>query len=57
MKYKHVSFGKTTSGNQVRIEGTIPSTYSNFKIDRPSFLTIPIKNAIPVRVNMAWRPM
>lgn len=42
---------------EVRITGTIPLTCSDFKIDRPSFLTVPIKNEIPVRVDMLWRPM
>lgn len=57
MKYNHVPFQKTTSGNEVRITGTVPATCLDFKIDPPSFLTIPIKNEIPVRVDMTWRPM
>lgn len=57
MKYNHVPFEKTTSGNEVRITGTVPATCVDFKIDPPSFLTIPIKNEIPVRVEMTWRPM
>ena len=31
-----------------------PLLCSDFKIDRPSFLTVPIKNEIPVRVDMTW---
>ena len=53
--YQHVPFQKTANGNQVRITGVIPSTCSDFKIDRPSFLTVPIKNEIPVRVDMTWK--
>jgi hypothetical protein len=56
-RYQHVPFQKIVEGNQVRITGVIPATCSDFKIDRPSFLTIPIKNEIPVRVDMTWRPM
>lgn len=41
----------------MRITGTIPLTCSDFKIDRPSFLTVPIKNEIPVRVDIAWHSM
>jgi hypothetical protein len=52
--YSHVQFQRTTQGNEVRISGTIPSTCSDFKIDRPSFLTVPIKNEIPVKVDMTW---
>lgn len=53
--YSHVPFQRVTQGNDVRISGTIPATCSDFKIDRPSFLTVPIKNEIPVRVDMTWR--
>ncbi len=52
--YSHVPFQKVDQGNQARITGTIPATCSDFKIDRPSFLTVPIKNEIPVRVDMTW---
>ncbi len=55
VQYKHVSFEKTTKGNDVEIVGTVPATCSDFKIDPPSFLTVPIKNEIPVRVDMTWR--
>lgn len=55
--YSHVQFQRETQGNAVRISGTIPATCSDFKIDRPSFLTVPIKNEIPVRVDMTWHPM
>jgi len=53
--YTHVPFQRTASGDTARIQGTIPLTCSDFKIDRPSFLTVPIKNEIPVRVDMTWR--
>ena len=52
--YNHVAFQRTQQGNQVRITGTVPATCSDFKIERPSFLTVPIKNEIPVRVEMTW---
>ena len=55
--YAHVTFQREAQGNTVRILGTVPATCSDFKIDRPSFLTVPIKNEIPVRVEMTWRPM
>lgn len=53
--YNHVAFQQTQQGNEVHIAGTVPATCSDFKIDRPSFLTVPIKNEIPVRVDMTWR--
>lgn len=55
--YQHVPFQRVTQGNQVRITGTIPATCSDFKIDRPSFLTVPIKNEIPVKVDVIWQKM
>jgi YceI-like domain len=55
--YPQVPFQRVAQGNLVRITGTIPLTCSDFKIDRPSFLTVPIKNEIPVRVDMAWHEM
>jgi hypothetical protein len=52
--YTNLPFERTQQGNDVRISGTIPLTCSDFKIERPSFLTVPIKNEIPVRVDMSW---
>ena len=52
--YNAVPFQLTQKGGEVQIEGTLPLTCSDFKIDRPSFLTVPIKNEIPVRVEMSW---
>lgn len=54
--YSHVSFQQTVEGTSHHITGTIPSTLTDFKIPAPSFLTVPIKNAIPVRVDMTWHP-
>ena len=53
--YAHVPFQRSAQGNEVHITGTVPATCSDFKIDRPSFLTVPIKNEIPVHVDMTWR--
>jgi len=54
--YSHVAFQKSTSGKQIQITGTVPATCSDFKIDPPSFLTVAIKNEIPVSVTMTWQP-
>lgn len=53
--YAHVPFQQTIQGETHHITGTIPSTVSDFKIVPPSFLTVPIKNEIPVKVDMLWR--
>ena len=53
-RFPHVPFQRVSQGNEVRISGTIPTTCSDFKIDRPSFLTVPIRNEIPVKVEMTW---
>ena len=56
VEYKQVPFQLATQGNQIRISGTIPATLSDFKIDPPSLLAVPVKNEMPVRVEMTWRP-
>lgn len=53
--YSHVPFQQTVQGNVHHITGTVPSTVSDFKITPPSFLTVPIKNEIPVKVDMYWQ--
>jgi hypothetical protein len=55
-QYRQVPFQRVTQGNETRISGTIPATLSDFKIDPPTLLTLPVKNEIPVRVDMTWRP-
>jgi hypothetical protein len=55
--YSQVVFQRVDQNGQVRITGTIPLTCSDFKIDRPSFLTVPIRNEIPVRIDMLWHRM
>jgi hypothetical protein len=54
-QYQQVPFEQVTQGNETRISGTIPTTLSDFKIDPPSLLAIPVKNEMPVRVEMTWR--
>ncbi|MGA7523253.1 MAG: hypothetical protein WBW84_12415 [Acidobacteriaceae bacterium] len=54
--YSHVLLHRTQHGGDVEITGTIPATCSDFKIERPSFLTIPIHNEIPVDFDVLWRP-
>jgi len=55
--YSHVALHRVSHGGDVEITGTVPATCSDFKIDRPSFLTVPIRNEIPVTVDTTWRPM
>ena len=54
--YKQVAFELVTQANETRISGTIPTTLTDFKIDPPSLLTLPVKNEIPVRIEMTWSP-
>lgn len=54
--YKQVLFQLTMQGADISLTGTIPATVSDFKIDPPKLLMIPIKNEIPVRVDMTWQP-
>ncbi|HSZ63907.1 MAG TPA: YceI family protein [Terriglobales bacterium] len=52
--YKQVPFKVETHGGESHITGTIPATLVDFKIDPPSLLTLPVKNEIPVRVDLTW---
>ena|ERR1035437_3842759 len=52
--FSQVSFELVKQGNETRLTGTIPATLTDFKIDPPSLLTLPVKNEIPVRVEMTW---
>jgi hypothetical protein len=54
--YQQIAFEVVTEGSGKRISGTIPATLADFKIDPPSLLTIPVKNEIPIRVEMSWDP-
>lgn len=54
-EYKQVPLKVEMQGGDTHITGTIPATLSDFKIDPPSLLTMPIKNEIPVRVDLTWR--
>ena len=56
VQFKQIEFRRETQGHLIKITGTIPATVSEFKIDPPKFLTVPIKNEIPIRVDMTWRP-
>src|SRR5450759_1247144 len=57
VQYKQIAFQHVTKGSDTLITGTIPLTLTDFKIDPPSLLALPVKNEIPVRVEMKWRPM
>jgi hypothetical protein len=53
-EYKQVPLQLTKDGDNIKISGTVPATLSDFKIPPPSLLAIPVKNEIPVRVEMTW---
>jgi hypothetical protein len=55
-EYKQVPFKLETHDGETHIAGTIAATLSDFKIDPPSLLTMRVKNEIPIRVEMTWRP-
>jgi hypothetical protein len=54
--YKQVPFQLARQGNETRISGTIPATLADFKIEPPTLLTLPVKNEIPIHVEMTWHP-
>ena len=55
--YAQVPFEQSISGQSHHIRGVIPSTLTDFKIEAPSFLTLPVRNEIPVRVDATWKPL
>lgn len=54
-QFKQVEFRLTRQGSDIQLSGTIPAKLSDFKIEPPSLLTLPVKNDMPVRVEMTWR--
>ena len=54
--FQHVAFQQTIQGTDHHITGTIPTTLTDFKIIPPSFFTVPIRNEMPVQVDLTWRP-
>jgi hypothetical protein len=52
--YQQVAFQLTRQGNDSKISGTIPATLADFKIEPPTLLTLPVKNEIPIKVEMTW---
>ena len=57
VQYKQVPLQVAIEGSDAKISGTIPATLSDFKIEAPTLLTIPIKNDIPVSFEMTWHRM
>lgn len=54
-EFKQVPLKLERQGNDVHLTGTIPATLADFKIPPPSLLTMPVKNEIPIHVDMIWR--
>lgn len=52
--YAHVQFQQDVRGAEHHITGIVPATLTDFKIPPPSFLTVPIRNEIPVKVDTSW---
>lgn len=52
--YRNITFQQTIQGTEHHIKGTIPATVSDFKITPPSFFTVPIKNEMPIDVDLTW---
>jgi hypothetical protein len=56
VQYKQVSFEVRAEGDDKHISGTIPATLADFKIEPPTLLTLPVKNELPIHVEMTWSP-
>lgn len=53
-EFHQVLFHLATHGGEIRLTGTIPATLTDFKIPAPELLFVPIRNQIPVDVDMTW---
>jgi hypothetical protein len=53
-RYPQLAFQQTAQGQDIHITGTIPSTLTDFKIDPPKLLTVPVKNEMPVKVDVIF---
>ena len=53
-QFKQVPLQLNKQGSEIKVTGTIPATLPDFKIDPPTLLTIPVKNEMPVRLDMTW---
>ncbi len=54
--YNQVPFQVAAKGPDLTLSGTIPATLTDFKITPPELLMMPIRNQIPVTVQMTWGP-
>ncbi len=54
-QFNQVPLQIVMQGKEARITGTIPTKLSDFKIEPPTLLTLPVKNEIPVHLEMTWR--
>jgi hypothetical protein len=55
VRYAQIPFQRIDQAGQSRITGSIPATVSDFKIDPPSLLAVPIRNEMPITVDLVWR--
>ncbi len=53
--YKQVKFARSDDGPATHLSATIPLILTDFKIERPSLLGMPVKDLAPVRIEMTWR--
>ena len=53
--YPQIPFHRTTQGNTEHITATVPATLTDFKIDPPSFLMRPLRNEMPIAVDLTWQ--
>lgn len=55
--YAQLAFRITAAVNgEIELRGTIPAKLTDFKITPPELLLLPIRDDIPVQVDLLWRP-
>ena len=53
--YPNVGLHRSVEGARTRLTGTIPLKISDFGIEAPKLLTMPIKDDVPIAVDTLWR--
>ena len=54
--YSQVPFDVESRGDKtVSMHGVIPLKMSDFSVERPALLTVPIKDEVPITVNATWQ--
>jgi len=55
--YNQIKFALTKEGSQYKVTGKLPLVLSDFNIERPTLLTVPIEDATPLDIETQWKAL